>query len=145
MTEEKDWFDEYTENYVAEPIVKMNPLVENWYGKSEIMSWERHEIDKDEIKHLIEDRSGVYSPEYYDVEGIELEGGFFLPEGTPHLYQSNRGEDFFMYDFGDRKVIFCVYEIKDVYEKKGMIILQGWDYNIIIDKEEKTIETKYTR
>jgi hypothetical protein len=28
MTEEKDWFDEYTENYVAAPIEKMNPLVE---------------------------------------------------------------------------------------------------------------------
>ena len=51
-TEEKDWFDEYTDNYVAEPIKKMKPLKDNWFGKSEIMSWERHDLEKDEIKQL---------------------------------------------------------------------------------------------
>jgi len=145
METEKDWFDEYAENYVAEPIKKIKPLKDNWFGKSEIMSWERHILEEDDIVDLIEDKTGVYSPEYYDIEGFELEGGFFIPEGTPNLYHSNRFEDLFMYDFGDRKVIFCVYEIRNVFEKKGMIILQGWDYNIIIDKESKTIETKYTR
>lgn len=152
-TEEKDWFDEYAEAYVAEevlgPKIKDVPkqFKDTWFGKSEIKKWELHGIDKDELKNFIryQDLDDIYSKEYWNTDGMEEKGTFFVPEGTPNLYQLKNSEDLYMFDFGDRKVLFNVYEIRDVYKKKNVITLSGWDYNVIIDLDDKTIETVYTR
>jgi len=154
MKEEKeDWFDDYVESYVAEealaPKIKDIPqkVRDNWFGKSEIEKWELHDIDKDELKNFFsyQDLEDLYSKEHWNTDGIEKEGTFFNPDGIPNLYNLRNSEDFFMYDFGDRKVLFNVYEIKNSYKKKNVITLIGWDYSIVIDLDDKTIETIYTR
>ena len=149
MTEEKDWFDDYAENYV-EPAVKdiiKKPIPDGWFGVNEILNWELHGICKEDLDNwsFFRTLSDIYSSDYWITKGFEDEGCFFTKEGTENLYEVKGNEDLFMYDFGDRKVLFNVYEIKNVYKKKNTITLQGWDYNILIDLEDKTIETIYTR
>ena len=148
--EEDNWFDNYAESYVAEEIkIKDIPkqIKDTWFGINEIEKWDIHEIDVDELENFFryQDLNDIYSKEFWNTDGMEQEGTFFLPEGTPNLYQHKGSEDLFMYDFGDKKVLFCVYEIKSVYKKKDIITLMGWDYNILIDVNDKSIETIYTR
>jgi hypothetical protein len=154
MAENDDWFDDYAANYVEPESIaqKKRDLQKGWYGKSEILKWDFHGTEEtyqktDEIEELVdfEKLSDVYSKDYWNTDGLEDDGAFFFPEGTENLYQMKGSEDVFMYDFGDRKVLFYVYEIKDIHKRKEVITISGWDYNVIIDLKDKTIETHYTR
>jgi hypothetical protein len=144
--ENDNWFDNYAANYVTITPAKQN-IPKGWFGKNEILKWELHNIDKDEIEDVInfEILSDIYSKDYWNIEELEDKGAFFFKEGTNDLYQLKNSEDVFMYDFGNRKVLFYVYQIKDVHKRKKVITISGWDANVILDLDDKTIETHYTR
>lgn len=144
MAEDKDWFDNFAEAYI-EPDIKKRNIPSGWYGKNNILNtWEFFNLDVDDLDGF-DDLTINFNGDYWNIDGLETEGMFFQPEGTENLYVSKDNEEIFMFDFGDRKVIFNVYQIENVYKKKKVITLKGWETDIIIDLDDKTIEEVNTR
>lgn len=146
---DNDWFDDYAASHVETEPEKQN-VPDGWFGKNEILNtWELHHIDVQwdlNDMNFFEDIDVVFPSEAWKHDGIETEGRFFFKEQiVDNLYGCSKLSNYFMYDFGDRKVLFRVDDVRDIYKRKNIITLVGWDVNVIIDLDDKKIETIYTR
>ena len=68
----------------------------------------------------------------------------FYEDDQLKIYEG-KSEDLLYMKLDGQDHIFSVYQIESVYRRKNVITITGWDYNMVVDLDDNSIEREDTR